>query len=98
MTTKRTPINRPQRRRLTPKAIETFRKMLECDGEEWWQQHRILCLELRCKPWEFPAVQSPDVVNPYPAGSYAAERWQPDADAQARWRELERAAREAGDA
>jgi hypothetical protein len=39
--------------------------------------------------------KDPCVECPYPAGSYAAERWQPDLEAQARWGALEamRAAR-----
>jgi hypothetical protein len=40
--------------------------------------------ELRLRPWQ-PAVESPNAENPYPPGSYAGERWQPDREAQARW-------------
>jgi hypothetical protein len=41
-------------------------------------------------------VRNPDAKNPYPAGSFAAERWEGAREdlAQARWRALERVLRE----
>jgi hypothetical protein len=50
-------------------------------GDAWWDQHRILHRELRCKPWEFPCVEYPDV-----------EGSDPDPKAQARYRALAEAA------
>jgi hypothetical protein len=63
--------------------------------EQWWQQHSILVDELRLKPWQWPAVESPDATCPYPEGCYAAQQWKPDLAAQARYRLLEQAAAEA---
>jgi hypothetical protein len=58
-----------------------------CD--EWWEQHAVLYAELRCKLWEFPCVEHPaDAASPYPKGSWADKNWQPDLDAQARYRAL----------
>jgi hypothetical protein len=65
-----------------------------CD--QWWEHHAILHRELRLRPWQFPAVEHPDAQCPYPAGSYAAGRWRPDEEAQARYRALENALAERG--
>jgi hypothetical protein len=64
--------------------------------EEWWRRHNILHRELGCRPWEWPCVRNPDAKNPYPAGSFAAERWEEAREdlAQARWRALERVLRQ----
>jgi hypothetical protein len=102
MSTKRTPIKRPLRPRITAQAISTFRAMNKtvctcpppsvtegvaggvqprCHGcEEWFRLHSILHRELGCRPWEYPCVQHPDTEGA-------------KADAVARWRELEAAAR-----
>jgi hypothetical protein len=51
----------------------------------WWRYHDLLCDELRLKPWQIPAVESPDAVCPYPAGSQAAAHCKPKLEAQARY-------------
>jgi hypothetical protein len=56
----------------------------------WWAHHSILVDELGLRPWQWPAVENPDAPDPYPAGSLAAQQWQPDHEA--RYRALERAA------
>jgi hypothetical protein len=97
MPTKRTPINRATKTRLSPIALDAFRRMQTAPtDDEWWSHHSILVRELRLKPWQWPAVEHPDAQCPYPVGSYAAQHWQPNLKAQARYRELERAARDAG--
>jgi hypothetical protein len=75
MPTKRTPINRPLRPKITPEALEASRAMqlLErrctCKGEDddgecaacrqWAEQHSILHSELRLQPWQWPAYEHP---------------------------------------
>jgi hypothetical protein len=67
-----------------------------CAGcERWWELHAQLHDELRCRPWEWPCIQSPTAVCPYPPGSPAAQSWRPDESAQQMWQALARAAREA---
>jgi len=61
-----------------------------CDA--WWEAHSVLHKALRCEPWEFPCVENPNTVAPYPAGSPAGKNWQPDVEAQARYRALAEAA------
>ena len=61
-----------------------------CDA--WWEQHSILHDALHCEPWEWPCVEHLDAVAPYPANSPAAKNWKSDLEAQARYRELARAA------
>jgi hypothetical protein len=46
------------------------------------------------KPWWWPIIQAPDTRCPYPEGAGQAKRWQPDEEAQQRWREIEAAAAE----
>jgi hypothetical protein len=60
--------------------------------EEWWDAHSALWRELRKKPWQWPCVQHPAARCPYPEGSYAANQWGPNLEAQAMWRELDAAA------
>src|SRR5262249_33621980 len=68
----------------------------ECPGcKRWWQLHNELHDELGGKPWEWPAIQDPEAQNPYPAKYPAHWSWQPDREAQARWRLLAAASREA---
>jgi hypothetical protein len=69
-----------------------FAECRACDT--WWEQHGILHRELRLPPWQYPAVEHPDAENPWPAWANAAARWQPDREAQARYRELEKAVAE----
>jgi hypothetical protein len=64
-------------------------KHTECKAcQDWWDQHGILHEALRCKPWQWPCVEHPDSVAPYPTGSAAAKSWQPDLEAQALYRAL----------
>jgi hypothetical protein len=63
--------------------------------QEWWLQHSILHHELRCKPWQWPCIEHPDSVTCFPEGSPAALAWKPDLEAQARWRMLAKAAKDA---
>jgi hypothetical protein len=63
-----------------------------CD--EWWVQQGIICRELALKPWHWPAVEDPEMDNPYPEGSFAAAEWRPNAAACALWRVFDEAASE----
>ena len=80
MTTKRTPINRPLRPKVTQAALEAFRTMqrLErrctCKGEDdegecaacrqWAERHLVLHGELQLTPWQWPAYEHPDDADP----------------------------------
>jgi len=78
-------------------ALTTFRQMLkldaQCDCDDggcdacrgWWEKHRILMRELELPPWCFPCVERPG----------SAVEGDPDYEAEARWRRLERACRKA---
>ena len=114
MATKRTPLRRDLKRRLSPEAIEAFKRMealraactcepVDWDGEywkhrpcapceAWWLVHNVLHAELGCKPHEWPCIEHPDSVTPYPEGSYAARHWKPDERGRALYRELAEAA------
>ena len=46
--------------------------------KEWWAQHSTLHDEVRCKPWDWPCIENPDVPPDWPS----------DLAAQARWRAL----------
>ena len=63
MGTKRTPINRDRRRKITPEAIDAFKRMGAArDGSKaWWQAHHALHAALRLPPWVFPFDGSEDV-------------------------------------
>lgn len=75
MTTKRAPIRRAPRTKITPEAVALFQKMqnlelactcenFECEAcEQWWAANHRLHVLLKLKPWDFPAV-----VNPFNAG------------------------------
>lgn len=78
MVTKRTPIARESRRILTPAIVAVFARLrqLPSDSDEWWTVHRELHDLIGARPWEFPCVEAPDEPNPYPAGCFAAERWE----------------------
>jgi hypothetical protein len=68
----------------------------QCEAcEQWWRQHSVLHDELRLTPGQWPAVEDPDAVSPYPEGSQARINAKPDLEAQARYRLLEQAAAEA---
>ena len=114
MTTRRTPLRRDMKRRLTPEAIDAFRRMealraactcpaRDWDGkpsehrscascEEWWDVHKVLHDALGRQPHEWPCIEHPDAVCPYPAGSFAAGQWRRDERAVALYRELKEAA------
>jgi hypothetical protein len=72
MVTKRVPIHRPARTRISPEALDMFRRMkaVEREGpqcEEWHQLNCALCRVLQLKPWQFPALVHPDAVRHWPA-------------------------------
>jgi hypothetical protein len=68
----------------------------QCAGcERWYELHARLHDELRCRPWEWPCIQSPKAKCPYPPGSPAAHSWRPNERAQQMWQALVGAAREA---
>jgi hypothetical protein len=68
----------------------------QCAGcKRWRERHARLHDELRCRPWEWPCIQSPEAESPYPPGSPAAQSWRPNERAQQMWQALARAAREA---
>jgi hypothetical protein len=74
MPTKRTPINRPLRTKVTPEALAAFRTMQRLERRctckddnndcpacvQWGEQHSILHSELQLKPWQWPAYEHPD--------------------------------------
>ena len=90
MATTRTPINRPTKSKITPAAVDAFKRMLKLreGSDQWWELNGTLCRELKLPPWEWPAYQHPDAVAPYPEGSPAALNWKPDFNGQARYRAL----------
>ena len=79
MTTKRTPIRRPPRSTIMPRAVELFIAMRAirctcppdkpihrkpCRGrDQWWRFNGELCRELRLEPWQFPAIAHRDEHN-----------------------------------
>src|SRR5262249_34788203 len=68
----------------------------QCAGwERWWEVHARLHDALRCRPWEWPCIQSPEAECPYPPGSPAAQSWRGNERAQQMWQALAGAAREA---
>jgi hypothetical protein len=68
----------------------------ECPGcRRWWDLHALLHRELKCRPWQFPCIEHLATVSGYPEGDEAWKAWKPDLAAQARWRALAKAAKEA---
>jgi len=77
------------------------------DGAYWEHQECAGCAEagrldselwreLQLKLWQWPAVEDPNAANPYPEGSHAWKQWgDGNLEAQARWKALQRASREA---
>jgi hypothetical protein len=76
MTTNRTPINRRPTGRLTPQAIEIFKRMVaikctcgegndcDCPGcREHLQLDDDLSRELGLRPWQFPSVVYADEIE-----------------------------------
>jgi len=88
-------IDKTRESPITPRAIEIFDAMRRCNGDRWWQLHSELCDELHTPPYAWPCVEHPGEANPYPADCAAHLSWQPDREAQALWRALDAASREA---
>jgi hypothetical protein len=59
--------------------------------EAWQNAHTELCIELRLKPWQFPALP----ICPHPPGTPASRDWEPSGPELALWQTLERARRAA---
>ena len=96
MPTKRTPIRRSSSPQITPQAVRLFEQLRRCrDVDRWRQLHSELCDELHTRPWQFPCIEDPSTQNPYPPGTPAHLSWQPDREAQERWKALAAASREA---
>ena len=93
--TKRVPVTRTPIPQITPRAIELFQRYRRSNGTSAEDLHYALWEELHCKPWEYPCVEHPDALNPYPPGSPAAQSWRPDERAQEMWKALDAASREA---
>jgi hypothetical protein len=90
MPTTRTPITRFGKFKVTPEAVEIFRRMQEAEDRE---QAKQLLGELgdtmKLPPYCYPAVVDPDEACPYPKG-HGIRDWWPEA--QALWRILDRLA------
>jgi hypothetical protein len=98
MPTKRTPLRRDMRRKITPEAVEAFRRMeAAAEADEWWEAHSVLHKELALPPWRWPAFEYPDAVCPYPTGSPAAKNWQANRDGSPEAFELYRALKAAAE-
>lgn len=64
-------------------------KQEECPAcKAWWDQHFVLHQELKLTPGDWPAVEDPDAVSPYPEDSPAALADKPDLAARRRYRAL----------
>jgi hypothetical protein len=64
MPTKRVPLKRRQSQRITPAALDAYRAMKAAGtNEEWWTFHRVLHRELKCKPWQFPCTDDPELAS-----------------------------------
>jgi len=79
---------------------------IDWEGKYWERQeclgckrrsklHNNLCDELGTKLWEWPCVEDPGATCPYPVWHCAYATWRPNLEAQARWRALATASREA---
>ena len=84
-----TTIN-PPLSRITPRAVELFRAMQKLDArsDQWRGLHKELHRELKLRPWQYPAIISPDAPNLYPPNTAGGE-WHPKA--QKLFRDLEAA-------
>jgi hypothetical protein len=72
--------------RITPRVLALFARMREIgdnDDEEWRDLHHELHRALGCAPWQWPAIEDPDLYGP--------DRHPADLEKQERWRMLERA-------
>jgi hypothetical protein len=99
MPTKRIPIGRSPTPKITVTAVRLFESMQRlvccmCGPSEcrhcrrWWDLHSELHKELGARLWQWPCIEHPGTRSPYPRGSEADKRWEPDLDAQAMWRAL----------
>jgi hypothetical protein len=90
MGTKRTPLRRELKRRITPEVLDVFATMenIQCtcddsvelcrDCEIWNDANTVLRGLLKLKPWWWPTFDFPDDENPYPSFSTAARQWEGD--------------------
>ena len=69
MGSKRRPIGRDLKRRITPEVISTFRLMEKLDpcSDAWWALHEKLHALLRMTPWQFPCACPRDYSTEFPA-------------------------------
>jgi hypothetical protein len=86
MTSKRRKITRPPRQTFSAKAIALFKQMQVLDSQctctsehhrcracdAWWEAHSELHDELRLRPWEWPAIETPRVPN---TGQSQNQQW-----------------------
>ena len=81
MTTKRKPIWRPARRKISPEAVDAFRRMQRAISDKVRQQHynRLHDL-LGARPWEWPCIEDPNEPCPYEPGTEAARHWKQERD------------------
>jgi hypothetical protein len=92
MTTNRTPIQRPARTVVSPRALELF---AELERARRARKRAVDCTidalhtELRLKPWQWPCLPR----NPYPPGSPTARGWRPGQEQQELWDLLDKARR-----
>jgi len=67
----------------------------QCAGcERWWELQNQLCDEVHARIWQYPCVEHPNTVSPYPRNTPAHKSWQPCLEAQALWKTLAEASRE----
>ncbi len=77
MATKRTRIARDVRRVIGRAAIAAFERLRAASTEEEEvAAHSALHDLLGVPPWEWPCVANPHARCPYPAGCFAAQRWE----------------------
>jgi len=83
MPTRRTPRRPNFRPQLTPRAVEAFRQLITLpDGDrQWWDLHEIIAKELKCRPWEFPCIKSPNERAAHHGDELAQARWRALLDA-----------------
>ena len=80
MPARRTIRQRPQRQRITPAAVATFKCLLATnDDTEYDLLHSQLHDELDLRPWQWPAIH-PEEECPYSRDT-AAYEWWPQAQA-----------------
>jgi hypothetical protein len=89
---KQTERARRRRRAAACVANEHGLCRMECGACQAWQDaHSELCIELRLKPWQFPALP----ICPHKPGTAASRDWEPSGPELALWQTLERARRAA---